>query len=384
MQPDEEPTPLSPKPASPARSTHSSNSKERSQSKERDPKDTEKPKERSRERERSPDRGHNSDRSKGRDHSDEKRRSPRRTRERTPELTDEADGWESKESVFLDFYNSDLSLMISPDGFSAKPLTQNGFSLMWAGARANYGISKGKAFFEAKMTKEIPVDNMDSYAGGVSHAMRVGWSTENADLALGEDSFSYGYGAAGKKSCEGKFIDYGCKFGEGDVVGAFLEITEKDAIMSFSVNGVSQGECYRIQVSTMDTNFALFPHIYVKNAEFSVNFGQNDQDPWFQHGKGTVCFFVFTYTLDATSWKQINAIPVANRVHGRLPPTSKAECEVTMMIGLPGCGKTYFADNLCKERPEMHYNVLGTNLILDKMRVGGYLAVSILLRFLNF
>lgn len=51
--------------------------------------------------------------------------------------------------------------------------------------------------------------------------------------------------------------------------------------MRFSVNGVDQGECFRVEKSTFGSRPALFPHVYVKNVEFSVNFGQNDQDPWF-------------------------------------------------------------------------------------------------------
>ncbi|CAH8658212.1 unnamed protein product [Heterobilharzia americana] len=39
------------------------------------------------------------------------------------------------------------------------------------------------------------------------------------------------------------------------------------------------------------------------------------------------------------------------------------------MVGLPGAGKTYFAERYIAEHREKQYNVLGTNLILDKMKV---------------
>ena len=38
--------------------------------------------------------------------------------------------------------------------------------------------------------------------------------------------------------------------------------------------------------------------------------------------------------------------------------------QVIMMIGLPASGKTTWADN-----PDKMYNVLGTNLIMDRMKV---------------
>uniref|UniRef100_A0A5K3EZ54 RNA-binding protein FUS n=1 Tax=Mesocestoides corti TaxID=53468 RepID=A0A5K3EZ54_MESCO len=84
-----------------------------------------------------------------------------------------------------------------------------------------------------------------------------------------------------------------------------------------------------------------------------------------------VFHFIMLTSLDADSWKLINEIPLTSRIHAQKPPPSKAECEAIMMIGLPGSGKTFFANNLCKEKPEMRYNVLGTNLILDKMKVTG-------------
>ena len=263
-------------------SSDQDHSRERDRSKDRS-------RHRSRERNHSRDR----DRSRGRDHSsdrDKRRTSSHRTREPSLSIEDEVDAWEKKEIVFLDMYNSDISLIISPDGFSAKPLTEDGFSLMWAGVRANYGIKSGKSFFEVKIVKEIPVENTESLVGGATHVLRVGWSTNNAGIALGEEENTFGYGGTGKKSTGGKFEDYGCEFKEGDVVGAFLEITDSEAVMSFSVNGADQGECFRIPKSSIGSDFGLYPHIYVKNVEFMVNFGQDSQSPWFLPSDGTNLF----------------------------------------------------------------------------------------------
>ena len=42
-----------------------------------------------------------------------------------------------------------------------------------------------------------------------------------------------------------------------------------------------------------------------------------------------------------------------------------------MMCGLPGCGKTTWADNYVKLHPEKKYNIIGTNFLIDKMKVMG-------------
>lgn len=40
-----------------------------------------------------------------------------------------------------------------------------------------------------------------------------------------------------------------------------------------------------------------------------------------------------------------------------------------MMVGLPACGKTTWAIKHAEENPDKKYNILGTNAIMDKMKV---------------
>ena len=40
-----------------------------------------------------------------------------------------------------------------------------------------------------------------------------------------------------------------------------------------------------------------------------------------------------------------------------------------MMIGLPACGKTTWAEKHMRENPEKRYTILGTNQIMDRMKV---------------
>ena len=50
-------------------------------------------------------------------------------------------------------------------------------------------------------------------------------------------------------------------------------------------------------------------------------------------------------------------------------PKDKSECEVIMVIGLPCAGKTYWATKHMEKNPDKHYVLLGTNEIMDKMKV---------------
>ena len=58
-------------------------------------------------------------------------------------------------------------------------------------------------------------------------------------------------------------------------------------------------------------------------------------------------------------------------VRGPLPPSTRQECQVLLMVGLPGAGKTYWAEGHRRDHPEKCYNILGTNTLLDKMKVNG-------------
>jgi len=49
------------------------------------------------------------------------------------------------------------------------------------------------------------------------------------------------------------------------------------------------------------------------------------------------------------------------------------EAEFIMMVGLPACGKTYWAQKHMEENPRKNYCLLGTNTIIDQMKVSGLL-----------
>ena len=75
--------------------------------------------------------------------------SPVRIEEHEPEF--------DESRVVLDWYNSDLSLVIDTETrCSATPLSTEGFGFIWSGARATHGFNAGKVCFEAKVVRRGP------------------------------------------------------------------------------------------------------------------------------------------------------------------------------------------------------------------------------------
>ncbi|KAG0716808.1 Heterogeneous nuclear ribonucleoprotein U-like protein 1 [Chionoecetes opilio] len=216
-----------------------------------------------------------------------------------------------KTVVALDWYNSDLSLVISKDDFlSAQPLTMQGFGYVWHGVRATYGFTRGRVFFEVKGEDYLPVPQLEEDEQH-PHVLRVGWSVDDAGLTLGEDPFSYGYGGTGKASTNLKFKDYGKTFGKGDVLGCFLDLESEPVVMSFTVNGQNQGIAYEVSHSDLGDQ-ALFPHIVTKNTSFKSNFGT--EAAWMEPLNG------YTFT---------GKIPLEDRVLGSQGPEKREDAEIT-------------------------------------------------------
>ena len=98
-------------------------------------------------------------------------------------------------------------------------------------------------------------------------------SVSSSDLQLGEVRHSYGYGGTGKISEDCKFKNYGKKFGQGDVIGCYLDMNCDPIIIKYTINGQEQGVAFKINKSELEGK-ALFPHVLTKNQDFTVNFGQ--------------------------------------------------------------------------------------------------------------
>lgn len=72
-----------------------------------------------------------------------------------------------------------------------------------------------------------------------------------------------------------------------------------------------------------------------------------------------------------------DASPVCGRQAGA-EQTVGLLFQILMMVGLPAAGKTTWAIKHAAANPNKKYNILGTNAIMDKMRVRGVLRQQLL------
>ena len=181
---------------------------------------------------------------------------------------------------------------------------------------------------------------------------RVGWSVDGSSYQLGEDKLSWGYGGTGKSSIESKFRDYGKPFGVGDVITCYVDLDKVPKAIFFALNGEYLGVAFRF-TNELGTK-ALFPHITVKNSKFMVNFGQ--QPPKYPLTNG---------------FSMIATLPEAQLIRPPAGPKNASEAEVVVMVGLPGSGKSTWCENYTRENSEKKFYILGTNLIIDRMKITG-------------
>ena len=64
-----------------------------------------------------------------------------------------------------------------------------------------------------------------------------------------------------------------------------------------------------------------------------------------------------------------------SKIESLIPPhfriEKRDECEMVMLIGLPGCGKTTWVNKFIGENPDKKYDVIGTATLIEKMKVDG-------------
>ncbi|KAG8143538.1 hypothetical protein E2320_000751 [Naja naja] len=222
--------------------------------------------------------------------------------------------------------NCDLHFKVARDRYSGYPLTIEGFAFLWSGARATYGVRRGRVCYEMKINEEISVKHLPPTEPDPHVVKRLSRMAMEA-LRRNPPIASL------------KITDFEC----GD-----------DVEMSFMKNGKWLGMAYRLRKENLGGQ-ALFPHVLAKNCAIEFNFGQRE-DTFFPVPPG------FTF---------IQHLPLSERVRGTIGPKNKRECEILMMVGLPAAGKTTWAIKHAAANPAKKYNILGTNAIMDKMRVMG-------------
>jgi ATP-dependent RNA helicase DDX1 len=130
----------------------------------------------------------------------------------------------------------------------------------WTGGRATHGVKGGKYYYEATVLSK-----------GIC---RLGFSTMAAHTELGRDAHGFGYGGTGMKSHLNNFDKYGETYGEGDVIGCYLDLHNDSSSprIVYSKNGTVLGEAFKLNETVR--KMALFPAYVLKGAKIALNFGQ--------------------------------------------------------------------------------------------------------------
>ncbi|GLD70311.1 heterogeneous nuclear ribonucleoprotein U-like protein 2 [Lates japonicus] len=279
----------------------------------------------------------------------------KRAKSPQPPVTREEEEEKDEDKVRLDPYDSHLHFEVGPDGSSGQPRFWAQFPSLWSGSRLSHGVLQGRVGFEVRLERKLLSTHLEEQEVTEPCGLRVGWSVADTSLLLGEDELSFAYDGRSKKVSGGKEEEFGEPFSEGDIIGCYASFSTDGAIqISFHKNGRLMDVAFSLGASVLRGR-PLFPHVLCKSC--SVRFLLDPTtSPWYPSPPG------FT---------PLAALPAGQRVRSTLAAPSRAQCEVVLMVGLPGSGKSHWARTHMTQHPEKQYRLLGTEELLACMISGG-------------
>uniref|UniRef100_A0A3B3IB00 Si:ch211-107m4.1 n=1 Tax=Oryzias latipes TaxID=8090 RepID=A0A3B3IB00_ORYLA len=277
-------------------------------------------------------------------------------RAKSPQAVQENDVTEQHihDTLRFDPYNCHLHFEVGPDGCSGQPRFWDRFPLLWSGCRLTHGVQQGMVGFEVRVERKLLISQAEDGEVREPYGLRVGWSAADSSLLLGENELSFAYDGRGKKVQSGKEEMFGEPLTDGDIIGCYASFSADHVELSFHKNGRLMGVAFSFSVSRLRGR-ALFPHVLCRSCSVRL-FSDPAAPEWYPGPPG------FT---------SLTALPTRQRIRSSSAPPSKTQCEVVMMVGLPGSGKSFWAQTHMKEHPDKHYKLLGTQELLTCMISGG-------------
>ena len=110
------------------------------------------------------------------------KRGTKRKRDDEPYVINEDEPEIPDDFICLDWFNSDLTMKINKENFSAaEPFHVAAWGYIFSSARATHGFTSGKIAFEVKWVKnmEVKLDDVKE-----PHELRVGWSSDDCNLQV--------------------------------------------------------------------------------------------------------------------------------------------------------------------------------------------------------
>ncbi len=105
-----------------------------------------------------------------------------------------------------------------------------------------------------------------------------------------------------------------------------------------------------------------------RNVKIEVNFGRTkageDRDPAHPAPEGEGAG-------DLSGHELAGRVATSERVRGTERIEKREDCEMILLVGLPAAGKTTWAHRHREADPEKRYYVIGTNALVERMKVDG-------------